>query len=117
MQRPPSRHQRFRRDELSVRDVLLDAFSGTHRDPGWRAPRWHRRGDRVHREEGSSVGRPGNNRNLFTAENAAHAEELQLQVLLEKAPAVEVPLRTPRSSAVKNTRHPSRNGSGYWSTD
>src|SRR5438034_6144078 len=55
VQRVSARHQRFRRDERGVRDVLLGAVSGTHHDPGGRAPGRDRRRDRVHREAGPIV--------------------------------------------------------------
>src|SRR5258708_2495499 len=55
MQRLSSRHQRFRRDERGLRDVLRGAVSGTHHDPGGRASGRDRRRDRVHREESSIV--------------------------------------------------------------
>src|SRR3989442_1751996 len=55
VQRLSARHQRFRRDERGVRDVLHAAVSGTHHDPGGRAAGRHRRRDRVHREESSIV--------------------------------------------------------------
>src|SRR5207237_2638601 len=55
VQRVSARHQRFRRDERGVRDVLHRAVSGTHHDPGGRASGRHRRRDRVHREAGSIV--------------------------------------------------------------
>src|SRR5213595_2726954 len=55
VQRLSARHQRLRRDERGVRDVLLGAVSGTHHDPGGRAAGRHRRRDRVHREEGAIV--------------------------------------------------------------
>src|SRR5205823_3618607 len=51
VQRVPARHQRFRRDERGVRDVLHGAVSGTHHDPGGRAAGRHRRRDRVHRQD------------------------------------------------------------------
>src|SRR5256714_8055896 len=51
VQRVSTRHQRFRRDERSVRDVLHGAVSGTHHDPGGRAAGRHRRRDRVHRQD------------------------------------------------------------------
>src|SRR5256886_14996895 len=50
VQRVPARHQRFRRDERGVRDVLHGAVSGTHHDPGGGAAGRHRRRDRVHRQ-------------------------------------------------------------------
>src|ERR1051326_356616 len=52
MQRLSARHQRFRRDERGVPDVLHGAVSGAHHDPGGRAAGRHRGRDRVHREEG-----------------------------------------------------------------
>src|SRR3989441_6746316 len=55
VQRVPARHQRFRRDERGVRDLLHGAVSGTHHDSGGRAAGRHRRRDRVHREEGAIV--------------------------------------------------------------
>src|SRR2546423_5198951 len=51
VQRVSARHQRFRRDERGVRDVLHGAVSGTHHDPGGRAAGRHRRRDRVHRQD------------------------------------------------------------------
>src|SRR6266850_6945223 len=51
----PARHQRFRRDERGVRDVLLSAVSGPHHHPGGRAAGGHRRRDRVYREESAIV--------------------------------------------------------------
>src|ERR1043166_4983764 len=53
MQRLSARHQRFRRDERGVPDVLHGAVSGTHHDPGGRASGRHRRRDRVQREASS----------------------------------------------------------------
>src|SRR2546429_4618660 len=51
VQRVSARHQRFRRDERGVRDVLRGAVSRTHHDPGGRASGRHRRRDRVHRQD------------------------------------------------------------------
>src|SRR5256884_8964273 len=51
VQRVSARHQRFRRDERGVRDVLYGAVSGTHHHPGGRASGRHRRRDRVHRQD------------------------------------------------------------------
>src|SRR5256886_3189803 len=51
VQRVSARHQRFRRDERGVRDVLYGAVSGTHHHPGGRAAGRHRRRDRVHRQD------------------------------------------------------------------
>src|SRR5205807_8455234 len=55
VQRVSARHQRFRRDERGVRDVLHGAVPGTHHDSGGRAAGRHRRRDRVHREAASIV--------------------------------------------------------------
>src|SRR5204862_3431678 len=55
MQRLSARHQRLRRDERGVRDVLLGAVSGPHYDPGGGAAGRDRRRDRVHRKEGAIV--------------------------------------------------------------
>src|SRR5437762_71676 len=51
VQRVSARHQRFRRDERGVRDILRGAVSGTHHDPGGSTSRRHRRRDRVHRQD------------------------------------------------------------------
>src|SRR2546430_3996720 len=51
VQRVSARHQRFRRDERGVRDVLYGAVSGTHHHPGGRAAGRHRGRDRVHRQD------------------------------------------------------------------
>src|SRR5437660_2779533 len=51
VQRVSARHQRFRRDERGVRDILRGAVSRTHHHPGGRASGRHRRRDRVHRQD------------------------------------------------------------------
>src|SRR6267142_1244451 len=50
MQCLSARHQRLRRDERGIRDLLHGAVPGPHHDPGGRAAGRHRRRDRVHRE-------------------------------------------------------------------
>src|SRR5258705_1523382 len=55
MQCLSARHQRLRRDERGIRDLLHGAVPGPHHDPGGRAAGRHRRRDRVHRKEASIV--------------------------------------------------------------
>src|SRR5258706_4581258 len=55
MQCLSARHQRLRRDERGIRNLLHGAVPGPHHDPGGRAAGRHRRRDRVHREEASIV--------------------------------------------------------------
>src|SRR5882672_12302105 len=50
MQCLSARHQRLRRDERGIRDLLHGAVPGPHHDPGGRVAGRHRRRDRVHRQ-------------------------------------------------------------------
>src|SRR5258707_11908376 len=55
MQCLSARHQRLRRDERGIRNLLHGAVPGPHHDPGGRPAGRHRRRDRVHRKEASLV--------------------------------------------------------------